>query len=824
MPASIEELTVPSNEADIEDWLIGHEERIADIYRVSLELIVFQAAEAYTATLVASGDPAALDGYTVALTALADDTAGEITDMYQSGGLSAWLRRGADNVPPIDVQAAWAKVMDVNAIAFLETTTNRMRNSTLEVWGDVKGKVNQSLLTGMSNVDLQKEVKKITGYSASRAEAIARTETMGAYNGGLEEGAMAMPPEHRPVAKEWLATRDSRTRKTHKAANGQVVGMDEEFVVGGRSMSRPLASGAPADEVVNCRCTMLLYYPGDELPDGSIAQFPEGVTDPDSILSTKELYQDTSSGTAVWDADRVADVHDPYVEEILKGGIARPDPVMRFMGGGSGAGKGSLQATGKIVLRKGSVVVDSDDAKKFLPEYETMVDSKNEFAAAFAHEESSFLGKRAMKESLESNFDTMLDGTGNSSIEKITAKVNAARSQGAKRVVADYVTIDTDEAVRRATLRAEQTGRKVPLDTIRGTHESVSHVFPQAVKNDLFDEVRLWDNNGDSPRLIFQQIDGVTEILDPEAYASFLAKSPLDEGFRAAPAAPVKTVPARQGPSNWRPEIAEKYGVSSEEMYAQRKLTQQLKEDVWVEAAEAQREALGWLDQAQGTFMQHPRNATGGEYDWYKGLAKKEKDRLNRWFVDDPTFAIDKLAQNARSAGAISDAASADQFAAEWLRQTRIVDAAASIRQGRWPGANSSRFGGVDGSELLPRLAAQEFDASKILGVDIDDAVGYVAQTRKAQVGDEAFQILGNSTASELPPWRMSFQGWENEVRRLESKADGPLDQVGRDRLSELVPQYLDTGQDYEELYAEIVETARIANLPVSDSAVIPWL
>jgi len=417
MPVSIEELTVPSDPAEIDNWLVRHEERIADAYRVSLELIVFQAAEAYTATLTAAGDPAALDGYTAALTALSDKTAGEITEMYQAGGLSSWVRRGDDNVPPINVQASWAKVMDVNAVSFLETTTNKITNSTLEVWGDVQGKVNQSLLTGMSNVDLQKEVKKITGYSASRAEAIARTETMSAYNGGLEEGAMAMPLEHRPVAKEWLATSDSRTRKTHKAANGQVVGMEEMFDVGGRSMSRPQASGAPADEVVNCRCTMLLYYPGDELPDGSVAQFPEGVSDPDLVVQSEDIYLDRSSGTGVWDADRVATVHDPYVDEMLKGGIAREDNVMRFMGGGSGAGKGSLQKQGKIVLRKGSVVIDSDEAKLFLPEYKTMVDSKNEFAAAFAHEESSYLGKRAMSESIESSFDTMLDGTGNSSIE-----------------------------------------------------------------------------------------------------------------------------------------------------------------------------------------------------------------------------------------------------------------------------------------------------------------------------------------------------------------------------------------------------------------------
>lgn len=86
-----------------------------------------------------------------------------------------------------------------------------------------------------------------------RAERIARTESTGAYNAGaqtalLEEGA---------GAKMWLATGDARTRMSHLLASGECVPTSEPFVVGGVTMMMPGDPSAPAEEVINCRCTII---------------------------------------------------------------------------------------------------------------------------------------------------------------------------------------------------------------------------------------------------------------------------------------------------------------------------------------------------------------------------------------------------------------------------------------------------------------------------------------------------------------------------------------------------------------------------------------
>ncbi len=92
---------------------------------------------------------------------------------------------------------------------------------------------------------------QVQTFSAFRAEMIARTETHGAANAGAFGAAKETGLDLR---KEWLAAEDDRTRPDHAAADGQIVGMDESFDVGGSSLAYPGDPSAPADQIINCRC------------------------------------------------------------------------------------------------------------------------------------------------------------------------------------------------------------------------------------------------------------------------------------------------------------------------------------------------------------------------------------------------------------------------------------------------------------------------------------------------------------------------------------------------------------------------------------------
>jgi hypothetical protein len=81
--------------------------------------------------------------------------------------------------------------------------------------------------------------------------------------------------EHGPVYKEWLPVGDNRMRPEHEAMMGQPpIPFGDDFIVGDEPMAHPLADGASAGNVVNCRCDVLFYYPGDTLPDGTLVEAP----------------------------------------------------------------------------------------------------------------------------------------------------------------------------------------------------------------------------------------------------------------------------------------------------------------------------------------------------------------------------------------------------------------------------------------------------------------------------------------------------------------------------------------------------------------------
>lgn len=85
----------------------------------------------------------------------------------------------------------------------------------------------------------------------ARAVTIARTETVGAMNAGEYQAAVQSGVMR---SKTWVSQKDERVRDTHQALDEVTVDLGAAFANG---LLYPHAPGAPAREVVNCRCTLL---------------------------------------------------------------------------------------------------------------------------------------------------------------------------------------------------------------------------------------------------------------------------------------------------------------------------------------------------------------------------------------------------------------------------------------------------------------------------------------------------------------------------------------------------------------------------------------
>jgi SPP1 gp7 family putative phage head morphogenesis protein len=368
-----------------------------------------------------------------------------------------------------------------------------------------------------------------------RSMTIARTEIMransqgrqAAWDQGLTGGWIS------PTAqKEWIAEADACD--ICSPVNGTRVGVKDRFPIG----------EPPAHP--NCRCDVLLIpdaVPADlagmsdaQLDDliaqgltgGPIPGMGQAVRIGDTEFEEMARFSGkphiqgrTPDGRPIFSPERAA-LHDDIIARILDPHEGTDSPTFTMLGGGPASGK--TTALGKMAGEgaKGVAKIDPDEIKGMLPEYRTMVDAGDSRAAAFVHEESSYIAKRVQAAAFERRVSVLLDGTGDGSIAGLSAKIEAAKASG-YQVRGYYATISVDEAIKRSTLRAARSGREVPIDKITITHANVSKVFPTAASS--MDEIFLYDTTTRTPRVIAVAKGGILKVLDEDAFAAFMRKA-----------------------------------------------------------------------------------------------------------------------------------------------------------------------------------------------------------------------------------------------------------------------------------------------------------
>jgi HK97 family phage portal protein len=144
---------------------------------------------------------------------------------------------------------------------FIEARANQLAGLVTETtYTQIQDALVEGITEGEAIPDLAARIRHVFEVaSKSRAVTIARTEVISAYNGAGTAVAAAYGPDV-VGGREWVATRDSRTRDTHAARDGEVVTMTETFSGG---LAYPGDPSAPAGETVNCRCTVAYLTPDE---------------------------------------------------------------------------------------------------------------------------------------------------------------------------------------------------------------------------------------------------------------------------------------------------------------------------------------------------------------------------------------------------------------------------------------------------------------------------------------------------------------------------------------------------------------------------------
>lgn len=154
---------------------------------------------------------------------------------------------------------------DVKAPAVRRFMERRAQRFAQEVNETTWNLLRESLAAGLEDGDgLQKLMERVESVMGERiqssSETIARTEAVGAMNGGkLEAWKQADQLYGTRTKKTWLAELDDRTRESHVEAHrryqAEPIDKDEDFEVGGVFGPGPGELGDPGEDI-NCRCTM----------------------------------------------------------------------------------------------------------------------------------------------------------------------------------------------------------------------------------------------------------------------------------------------------------------------------------------------------------------------------------------------------------------------------------------------------------------------------------------------------------------------------------------------------------------------------------------
>ena len=144
-------------------------------------------------------------------------------------------------------------------------TLDRHRSNVLK---KIRLEITRGIINGKGYTYIAKALRNDLGMSKAQSVRVARTETGRALSQAGLDSAMVAKENGLDMKKRWYATKDTRTRDTHRHLDGTSVDIEDNFHSSGCVGPAPklFVGVASAKENINCRCKLLYYIDEDELP------------------------------------------------------------------------------------------------------------------------------------------------------------------------------------------------------------------------------------------------------------------------------------------------------------------------------------------------------------------------------------------------------------------------------------------------------------------------------------------------------------------------------------------------------------------------------
>lgn len=159
-------------------------------------------------------------------------------------------------------QKAWGEAFGTLGDHLLSLIARHAMESVRSITATTRTLLKLTLTEGMSAGESIQQIAKridrlyLEQIIPNRSRVIARTETIRASNMGNQEAAKSTGL---PIIREWVSTRDSRTRDAHARADGQRAPMGTPYDIGGELLMHPGDPTGSARNTIQCRCTEIYH-------------------------------------------------------------------------------------------------------------------------------------------------------------------------------------------------------------------------------------------------------------------------------------------------------------------------------------------------------------------------------------------------------------------------------------------------------------------------------------------------------------------------------------------------------------------------------------
>lgn len=180
-----------------------------------------------------------------------------LNDTYQHGFIGTMYDLHGQGVPviaPIDHSAVYKAVtldskLSTKLYDALGVDLNKLKK-------DIRSEVSRGIASGMTYEQITNNLWRDAKIPLHRVQTIVRTEGHRIQETSTEDARQVAKSKGADVVKQWDATLDGATRKTHRELDGQIRETDEPFEVNGKKAMYPGDFGDPAEDC-NCRCCAL---------------------------------------------------------------------------------------------------------------------------------------------------------------------------------------------------------------------------------------------------------------------------------------------------------------------------------------------------------------------------------------------------------------------------------------------------------------------------------------------------------------------------------------------------------------------------------------